>query len=103
MRARGVRNASVVWEGAYELEILVASENNEEISFNVNINGNERIFTTAGESIVSTTIEQKETGLMSLIIEPENGSIIVCGVILNPVYNETMSICLTGQVMMFSM
>ncbi|MCP4309663.1 MAG: hypothetical protein GY790_00235 [Bacteroidetes bacterium] len=85
MRARGVRNASAVWEGEYELEILVASEKNSETSFKVDINGNERHFTVTGESIVSTTIKQEETGLMSLIIEPENGNIIVCGVILNPV------------------
>ena len=85
MRAGGVRNSSAVWEGEYELKILVASENDEEISFSVNINGNERSFTSAGKSIVSTMIEQKETGLMSLIIKPDNGSIIVCGVILNPV------------------
>ncbi len=49
------------------------------------VNGNEKTFTTAGKSIVSCLIEQKETGLMSLVIKPDGGSIIVCGVILSPV------------------
>ena len=85
MRATAVKNKSDVWKGAYELQILAASENNETISFSIYVNGNEETFITSGKSIVSCRIQQKDTGLMSLIVKPDGGSIIVCGVILSPV------------------
>jgi len=85
MRARAVKNNRDIWEGTYEMKILVASENEEEVSFNINVNGNESTFTTAGKSIVSTTVEQNETGLMSLTIKPSIGNIIICGIILKPI------------------
>ena len=85
MRATAVKNKSEVWKGKYELQILAASENNEKVSFRIHVNGNEKTFTVVGKSIVSCLIEQKETGLMSLVLEPDDGSFIVCGVILSPV------------------
>ncbi len=85
MRANAVKNKSDVWKGKYELKILVASENDEKVSFHIHVNENESTFTTVGKSIVSTAIEQKETGLMSLTIKPDNGNIVICGVIMNPI------------------
>ncbi len=85
MRAMGVKNKNEVWQGKYELMLLVASENEEEISFKMNINGNEKTFVCSGKAVVEATIEQKESGLMSVIIKPENGNIFVCGVILRPI------------------
>jgi hypothetical protein len=85
MRATAVKNKSDVWKGAYELQILAASENNKKVSFRIYVNGNEKTFTTVGKSIVSCLIDQEETGLMSLVLKPDGGSIIVCGVILSPV------------------
>ena len=85
MRAPGVKNESDIWKGKYELKILVASENDDNISFKIDINGNKNTFTITGMNIVTTSIEQKETGSMSLTIKPVNGDIILCGIILNPI------------------
>lgn len=85
MRASAVKNKSDIREGLYELKILVASEDDEEVTFSTDVSGEMNTFKIRGKSIVSTTIEQTETGLLSLVIRPESGNIIICGVILKPI------------------
>jgi hypothetical protein len=85
MRALAVRNKNDVWKGTYELKVIVASENEKEATFNMDLDGDKSTFTIHGKSIINTTIEQKETGLVSLIIEPLTGKVIVCGVMMNPI------------------
>ena len=84
MRALAVKNKDDVWKGKYELKLFVASAGGEEVKFSTEANGEKNTFGIQRKSMVNAIVEQKETGLMSLIIKPVSGEVIICGVILKP-------------------
>ena len=85
MEAPGFEKSKVVWKGKYKLKILVSPGNEEEVSFNMNVNGKISPLVAKGRDIVSTVIEQKGTGPLLLRIGPTEKDLIICGIILEPI------------------
>lgn len=85
MRALAVKNEDDVWKGKYELKIFAASTGDEEVKFSTEVNGEKNTFGIQGKSMLNAIVEQKETGLMSLIIKPVSGDVIICGLLMKPI------------------